>query len=192
MTTLKRLRWTIAAVGVAVASWLLMFGLPPASQFTVDDLVRYDCLSHAQWFAGPAVGIGGVEPAESKALRALASHHSGGRAFKYLLFTGTTAGKMYALVGLRQTNPLFFRIAVQPFRIWPGDVATFFGCIVQTIAVRELVETRGANPVRLAPGETLNQWWKHRKPGVEVNIDILGGGYTSMFVDLAELTRPSD
>jgi hypothetical protein len=182
----------IAALGVAVASWLFVFGLPPASQLTVEDLARYDRLSKAQWFAGPAVGIGGVEPPESKALRALASRPAGGRAFKYLLLTGTPAGKLYALVGLRRTNPVFFRIAVQPFRIWPGDVETLFGCLGQTVAVRELVESRGVKPVRLAPGETLNQWWKRRKPGVEVNIDIIGGGYTSMFVDIDDLTRPSD
>lgn len=182
----------IAALSVAIASWLLVFGLPPALQLPVEDLVRYDRLSKAKWFAGPAVGIGGDEPQESKALRALASRPSGGRAFKYLLLTGTTAGKMYALVGLRHTNPLFFRIAVQPFRVWPGEVETVFGCVGQKVDVRELVETRGSNPVRLVLGETINHWWKRRKPGVEVNIDILGGGYTSMFVDFDELTRPSD
>lgn len=192
MKTVKRFRWMIAALGAAIASWLLVFGLPPAWQLPVEDLVRYDLLTKAKWFAGPAVGIAGVEPAESKALRALASRPDGGRAFKYLLFTGTTAGKMYALVGLRHTNPLFFKIAVQPFRVLPGDVETFFGCVIQSVEVRELVETRGSNPVRLVQGEGLKQWWKRRKRGVAADIDILGGGYTSMFVDFDELSRPSD
>lgn len=181
----------IAALSVAIASWLLVFGLPPAWQLPVEDLVRYDLLSKARWFAGPAVGFGAVEPPESKALRALASRPEGGRAFKYLLLTGTTAGKMYALVGLRHTNPMFFQIAVQPFRVWPGEVETLFGCVIQGVDVRELVETRKSNPVRLANGETLGHWWKRRKRGVEVNFDILGGAYTSMFIDFDELIRPS-
>jgi len=41
---------------------------------------------------------------------------------KYLLLTGSRAGRVYALVGLRHTNPMFFHAVVQPFRLWPGEV----------------------------------------------------------------------
>jgi hypothetical protein len=191
MKARKRLCLIIAVLAIAAGAWLAIMGVPPAFNLPVDDLVSYDRLSNTQYFAGPAVGIGGTEPHESKALRSLASHRGGGKAFKYLLLTGTLAGKMYALVGLRHTNPLFFWVVVQPFRVWPGEVETIFGCVIQKVEIRELVETSGANPVRLKGGESINQWWKRRKTGVEVNIDILGGGYTSMFLDLDELRRPA-
>jgi hypothetical protein len=191
MKARKRFRWIIAVIAASVGAGLITMGLPPAFRLPVDDLVSYNRLSKAEYFAGPAVGIAGTEPQLSKDLRSLASHRGGGNAFKYLLFTGTPAGKMYALVGLRHTNPLVFWVAVQPFRVWRGEVDTIFGCVGQKVEIRELVETSGANPVRLKRGESINQWWKRRKPGVEVNIDILGGGYTSMFVDLDELRRPA-
>jgi hypothetical protein len=175
---------------IVTLSILVYFGLPPLLALTLDDFVSYQRLAAAEYFAGTAVGIAGVEPPESKALRSLAAHRDGGSAFKYLLFTGSRAGKMYALVGLRHTNPLFFRLAVQPFRFLPGEVDTISGCVGRKMETRELVESSRQNPVRLKRGETLVQWWKRRTPGVELNIDILGGGYTSMFIDLEELRQP--
>lgn len=181
-----------AVVGALIGvGWLLLVGLPPSIALSVSELSSYNHLVSAEYFAGPAAGIAGTEPDESKALRLLAASRNGGAAFKYLLIRGTAAGKLYALVGLRHTNPSFFQIVVQPFRIWPGEVQTIFGCVGQSVEIRELVSTRGENPVRLQPGETLAQWWQRRTPGVEVNVDIVGGGYTSMFIDFAELTRPA-
>lgn len=181
-----------AVVGALMGvGWLFLMGPPPSVALSASELSSYDHLLSAESFAGPAVGIAGTEPDESKAVRLLAASRNGGTAFKYLLIRGTTAGKLYALAGLRHTNPSFFQIVVQPFRIWPGEVQTISGCVGRSVEIRGLVSTRGENPVRLEPGETLAQWWKRRKPGVEVDIDIVGGGYTSMFIDFAELTRPA-
>lgn len=188
----KHHRWLISLfVAVVIAAWLLLFGLPPSLVLSVADLASYDLLLNAKGFAGPAVGIAAAEPDVMKAFRALASHDGGGAAFKYLLLRGSTAGKLYALAGLQRTNPVFFRIAVQPFRLWPAEVDTIFGCVGESVPVRELVETNRPNPVRLKPGETLAQWWRERTPGTQANLDILGGGYTSMFLDWAELIRPA-
>jgi len=154
-------------------------------------LADYRVLANAEYFAGPAVGIAAVEPEESKALRALATDPRGGVAFKYLLITGSPTARLYGLVGLRHTNPVSFRLAVQPFRVWPGEVQTSFGCITQAERIRDVVATRGENPVRLEAGESLAQWWRRRPPTSGVDLDILGGGYTSMFLDFAELTRPA-
>jgi len=186
----RRAEVAVALILSAACSVLAFFGPPPTYAFSVSDLESYDRLTRAEYFAGPAVGIGGEEPAESKALRSLAAHASGSKAFKYLLFSATPAGRLYALVGLRHTDPAFFWIAVQPFRFLPGEVETIFGCVGQRVAARELVATPEPNPVRLERGETLRQWWERRKPGDEFSLDILGGGYTSMFVDLDELRRP--
>lgn len=188
----RRFSFLIAIGGVVAGTlWFLAFGLPPSLVLSDANLSHYNSLVNAAYFAGPAVGIAGAEPDESKALRALAADPRGGNAFKYLLFTGSQAGKLYALVGLRHTNRIFFSLAVQPFRAWPGEVQTFFGCVGETVAVREIVFTSGENPVRLKHGETLAQWWRRRKPGAQISLDIIGGGYTSMFVDYAEFVRPA-
>jgi hypothetical protein len=55
----------------------------------------------------------------------------------------------------------------------------------------EVVSTRGKHPVRLRSGETLVDWWKRRPPKAGVDLDIIGGGYTSLFVNFGELTRPA-
>jgi hypothetical protein len=120
----------------------------------------------------------------------LAAHPRGGTAFKYILQRGTNEAKIYALVGLRRTNPLFFRIAVQVFRFWPGNATTFFGCIISSEPVRVLVATDKPNPVRLRQGQTLAEWWRHRPRGAEVHLDVIGGGYTGLFFEWSELTRP--
>jgi hypothetical protein len=102
--------------------------------------------------------------------------------FKYVLLRGSNAGRIYALIGLRRTSPWFFRAAVQPFRIWPGDVVTIFGCVGGGEPLRHIVSSDKNDPVRLRAGETLREWWLSHRPG-ELNLDVIGGGYTSMFFD---------
>jgi hypothetical protein len=92
-------------------------------------------------------------------------------------------GRLYALAGLKRTNPSLFPVVVQPFKLWPGEVSTFFGCIISGEKVSELVASRGPNPARLRRGETLEQWWERRGRGHEWSVDIVGGGYSSMFLD---------
>ena len=75
-------------------------------------------------------------------------------------FTGSRAGKLYGLVGLRHTNRRLFTVAVQPFRIWPGEVETQFGCIGQSVPVREVVENPAA--VRLNVGESVGDAFRRR------------------------------
>jgi hypothetical protein len=176
---------------VTLIGWLAVFGPPPRLVLSPSAVAAYETLSKAEYFAGPAVGIAGVEPRESKALRSLAADPRGGSAFRYLLLNASPAARLYGLVGLRHTNPTLFRVAVQPFRIWPGDVQTWFGCGIRSEPVRDVVATRGEHPVRLRDGESLVEWWKRRPPQTGMDLDIIGGGYTSMFVDFAELRRPA-
>ena len=176
---------------VATATaWLIVFGPPPTWILSPEDRANYERLLHAQYFASRAVGYAAVEPPEATAFVALASHPGGGTAFKYALLRGTAAARVYALVGLRRTNPAFFWTAVQPFRILPGEVDTFFGCIISSEAVRTVVATDKENPVRLRNGETLQHWWRSRRPGTPANLDVIGGGYTGMFFEWDELIRP--
>ncbi len=174
--------------GAAALLWLVVVGAPPSLVLSDTSLAHYRCLRDTKAFSGAAVGIAGEEPAESKAIRALTADRRGGTAFRYLLFTGSRAGKLYGLVGLRHTNRRLFTIAVQPFRVWPGEVETQFGCIGQSVPVRDVVENPAA--VRLNDGESVGDAFRRPKRATLMELDIIGGGYTSMFVDYAEFISP--
>ena len=178
-------------VGSGVLAWIVVFGLPPSWVLSPEQKSNYELLLNAQYFASRAVGYAAVEPPEARAFMSLATHRGGATALKYLLLRGSPAGKIYALIGLRRTSPLFFWVAVQPFRIWPGEVVTFFGCILSEEPVRTAVVTDKPNPVRLRRGQTLRDWWQHRKRGTEANLDVIGGGYTALFFEWNELARPA-
>ena len=68
-------------------------------------------------------------------------------------------GKLYALAGLRRTSPNFYAVVSTPFRVWPGSVETFFGCIISAEPVSKVVSDH-PNAVELRPGETLDSWWR--------------------------------
>ena len=186
----SRVRLASVLTGVVLASWVLVIGLPPSLVLSRDDRAHYQTLRHAKYFASRAVGFGAVEPPEARAFVALARSRHGSTAFKYLLLQGSVAAKVYALVGLRRTNPIFFRVAVQPFRVWPGEVVTFFGCIISSERVETVVESRDAHAIRLRPNQTLVDWYRSR-PRRQIVLDVIGGGYTSMFLEWEQLTRPA-
>jgi hypothetical protein len=62
---------------------------------------------------------------------------------------------------------------------------------MQAEPMRTVVATDKPGAVRLRRGETLVEWWRRRTPGAEVNLDVIGGGYTSMFFDWDQLVRPA-
>lgn len=185
-----RAKLLAALTGVLLAGWVLIIGLPPSLVLSREDRAHYQTLRQAQHFASRAVGYAAVEPPEARAFVALARSRQGGTAFKYLLLQGSMAAKVYALVGLRRTNPIFFRFAVQPFRVWPGYVPTFFGCIISAERVNTIIESHEANAIRLPPNQTLVDWYRSRPGSRAGTLDVVGGGYTSMFLEWEELTRP--
>ena len=104
---------------------------------TVDDALTV--LRSTSEFAGATVGYGGVVPA---AVVAWLTVHYDPRAeshFLELLRTATPAGRIYALAGLRATNPKLFRDVATPFRRDRVTVTTFFGCIVSEMTTAQLV-----------------------------------------------------
>lgn len=177
-------RYLLFSVVLGVALFLLLFGLPPQVAFSDARLRDYKILVKASQFAGPHVGFAAVTPEAVAALRRLEASESGPTAFKYALLQGTTAAKLYALVGLKRTSPNTFAVFVQPFRIWPGYVPTMFGCVMSAERTNHIVAARTGTAVRLHSGETLHDWWLRTRPNGEVQVDIIGGGYSSTFFDL--------
>jgi hypothetical protein len=180
-------------IGVIGASlvWLLVIGPPPVAVLNSQELAQYRTLANAPYFASPAVGFLAAEPDEAKAFVGIAKARWGGTVFKYVLLRGTIAGKVYALAGLRRTNPRFFWVAVQPFRMWSGEVTTFFGCVMSHETVSSVISSEKELPVRLRPGQTLENWWRSHDRRKEVGLDVVGGGYTAMFLEWQSLVRPA-
>lgn len=191
MSDRRRRTLLVVLPALSVGVWLLVMGPPPSLVLPRAEREQYEILVKADSFAGRAVGIAGIEPPEAHAFMKLAAHPRGGTAFKYVLLRGTTAAKIYALTGLRRTNPRFFSVAVQPFRIWPGRVETVFGCILSAERVSQVIESDDPNAVRLGRGQTLREWFRARASTTNMVLDVMGGGYTSMFLEGDQLTRPA-
>ena len=187
------MRWLLLIPAALLAIGLAAWGLPPRLVLNAADYEQYRILRDAEFFSGPAVGYGGLTPPEMVAFRHFARHSRGGTTFKYLLLTGSLPAKMYALTGLRRSNPTFFRVAVQPFKLLPVFVPTFFGCIIGGERAASLVESDEPDAVRLRKGQTLEAWWEERrgKGGGTLHLDIVGGGYTSMFLDPPRARNPA-
>ena len=182
----RRTSRIVLAVAVVLAVIVGVFGLPPSIALSEAELGDYRTLLNATEFAGPSVGFAGVTPEVVAALRRLERSENGSTAFKYAVLQGTTAAKLYGLVGLKRRSPVTFAVFVQPFRVWPGDVPTFFGCIMSAEKTRHIVTAPDGTGVRLQKGETLDDWWSRNRRSGEVQLDIIGGGYTAMFFDPPE------
>lgn len=178
----------VALLVILLATW----GLPPRLALNAADYRQYRVLRDADFFSGPAVGYGAVTPPEMVAFRHFAGHERSGTVFKYLLLTGSLPGKMYALTGLRRSNPAFFTVVVQPFKLTSSPVPTFFGCIISGETVASLVQSEEPDAVRLRKGQTLESWWEARRGtgSGTLHLDIVGGGYTSMFLDPPRTRKP--
>lgn len=179
----------VALPAIGLAAW----GLPPGVALNAADYGQYRVLRDADFFSGPAVGFGGVTPPEMSAFRHFAQHKRGAAVFRYLLLTGSLPAKMYALTGLHRTSPMFFTVAVQPFKLVPNSVPTFFGCIMGGETVASLIQSEEPDAVRLRNGQTLESWWEERRGtgSGTLHLDIVGGGYTSMFLDPPRTLKPA-
>lgn len=96
-------------------------------------------LRNASEFAGAAVGYGGTVPTAVVAWLTIVSHPSARNLFQDLLHTGTPAGRMYGLAGLRAIHIPLFRVHAEPLRRSRAWVNTLFGCIGSTMTTAEIV-----------------------------------------------------
>lgn len=148
----------------------------------------YAVLVRAEEFAGTAVGIGGEEPPTSRAFKDLASRPQATPAFLQLIAFGTPAAQVYGLCGLRHSAPVLYTFVSRPFRHSSREVRTFFGCILDRSSMGDLIYAK--NGLRLEPGENLAEWSRRFRAGRPQGdlgplpeLDVEGGGYTSMFLD---------
>ena len=98
----------------------------------------YRILVKAPRFSLDHVGFAGTTPGTVRAFRFLLDDPSSPQVFSRLL-QGSTAGRLYALVGIYLTDPPRFPQAVQSLEGATDMVETMFGgCVVDECSVREL------------------------------------------------------
>lgn len=102
-------------------------------------------------------------------------------AFKSLLNSATTAGKLYALCGIYYTDPAYFEKAVSRFLHSNQQVQTYFGCMVSSERVADIVQKSGPHVVRLKNRKQTIQEWSEETKAKGVALDITGGGWPCVF-----------
>jgi len=99
--------------------------------------------------------------------------------FRDLFARGTLVGQLYATVGLRHHDPVAYADALQKLRARATErVDALFGCDGDAQRVGDLLESREPTAIRLAPGQTYEQWFQSHSSG---HPDIVGGAFTSTF-----------
>jgi hypothetical protein len=94
--------------------------------------------SAQQFILGPA-GYAGIISDEEKAFGALCKAPDAADLFRRILREGGTAGKMYALFGLRQVGALDYKHQADRLRNSTAMVETVSGCIVERHKVSYIV-----------------------------------------------------
>ncbi len=139
IVSLGALAWSYGALLLVLKSpWITGGSIRPDP--TSDPArLAFAILQAAPTFSSAAVGEAGITPSEVLAWRTLLWSADAGTRFKDLLATGSPAGQLYALTGLRVIDPAFYRQAVTRVGRLGGTVQTVRGCIVMNERVADLV-----------------------------------------------------
>jgi hypothetical protein len=161
----------------ASAAW----AQPPAPQSQREaSTAALDRLKGATVFEDVKVGEGGELSANVQALRTLRRSPQPREALLRLLEQGGAVGQLYATIGLYDLDKAAFARGVARLREQRDlQVQILFGCRGGQVTIAELLD-KGAGAVRLEPGQQLRAWYQSQ--GLHGSLDIIGGGYTSMFL----------
>lgn len=170
---------TLVAAAQSLSSW--DGGSQNAPRLTPRQKEALEYLKKTEVFQLPVVGFAAVPSAGFIAMRTVSRSGDRDAAFKDLWKNGKTAGRLYALCGLRRTDPHFFRRALSRLEGSQDSVDLASGCVIAQEPVATIVRDHRA--MQLRPNESAEAWLARRNPAEYVIVDIAGGGYTSMFLD---------
>ena len=152
---------------------------------STEAIEAYRVLVATEVFADRAVGYSGTLSDQVRAFRVLMARPNAGAIFNTLFRDATNAGKLYALCGLYHHDRTAFAAArAAMFPLASVRVRTQFGCMGGSEPIGALIESNEPNAVRLAPGQTLEQWLNAN--GGSGVYDIAGGGYPVSFAGSTE------
>ena len=96
-------------------------------------------LFHAERLNSAAIGYSGITPPEVLAWHVILTSPNADSVFKALVKTASTPGRMYALVGIRLTDPVAFEKLAASIVSRGGAVPTMDGCVMTTERVSDVV-----------------------------------------------------
>src|SRR5262249_62128907 len=108
------------------------------SAATTDDPV--DRLQDVESFAIGGIGIAGTTSDAERALRALLRDQKVTEQLQSLLAHATSAGQLYALLGLRVHDRAAYDKALRTFRVPEIEVQTIAGCIISRAPFKQLLD----------------------------------------------------
>ena len=98
----------------------------------------FEVVKSADQFSIGLVGIGGVTSRTEVAFRAILMHNKRRDELSSLLMTGTKAGQLYALLGLKLSGDPAFDKVFPKFASDNADVITQSGCLVKHSTVKAI------------------------------------------------------
>jgi hypothetical protein len=157
-------------------------GMRDALPLRARELQAFRYLQRSDVLEGPVIGFGAVYSGRFLAMRTLYRSPHADAAFKQLIRSGTTAGQLYGLIGVRRTDPLYFAAVAHRYASSVGTVRQSAGCTEEGVPIGGLVRTESS--IQLARTETVQQWWdRHRHLSNAPVLDIAGGAMSSMYFD---------
>lgn len=152
---------------------------------TADDATQR--LMEAETFEDVAIEYDGHLSDGVRAFRVVFAADDAAARFRAIREHGTLVGQLYAAIGLRHHDDAAYDEAVQALRARATErVRVQFGCLGGGETVGELLESAKRPVMRLAPGQTFEEWLRIHQTG---HVDIVGGGFTSEFGRVASRRR---
>jgi len=102
--------------------------------------VPFEVVRDARMFTIGKVGFAGQPSKAETSLRDLLSHGNAKLEINRILSSGTKAGRLYALLGLKKLNDPAFHEALPGFLSDASDVETMEGCIVKHTTVKAIAK----------------------------------------------------
>jgi hypothetical protein len=149
---------------LAVLAFLIPALASQSQDLTPREQEAFRYLQRADILQLPYVNIGGARPGGFAAMTILKRSRDADAAFKELVRSGTTAGKLYGLIGVYRTDRDFFESHVRPLATSSEVVGVLVGCVVEPERVSSIVDYTGPRGLGY--------------------VDIVDGRYSAMFFDL--------
>jgi hypothetical protein len=170
----------IVAIGIPLAFGMRGLELPSTTWLSANERAAFEYLRAAKQVEMPYVGFLAVRSRGYLAMRILRRSIAADGAFKELLRSGTTAGQLYGLCGVYNTDPVAFSAALPRYRSATASVDLFSGCVIGAEPVARVACSDDG--FRIPRGVSLEQWFaSDRRHERRHDLDICGGVLPAIF-----------
>ena len=172
---------SLAVITVAVSLAVGVKALDEeATPLTPRQREAFEYLRHADTLEMRAVGIAGSRSNGYLAMRILRRSAGADAAFKELLRSGTSAGQLYGLCGIHDTDPMAFAGALPRYRASIETIGIMSGCVTRPQRISDVACSD--HGIRLPRGVALDEWWQRAGDQErDGEPDICGGAIPAEF-----------